>query len=332
MKLAPQNSHAKAFALRTAQALYVPNPVQFIESLPVKKVTALAHFAVACESHDLPLLWGDEQISAYLPFLHAQYYSASYIESHWYTLKDIGKMKGLEYKPFHTMIFQLLKKNCRSVKDNKVHVSGRLLWQLCQAADLLFTSYTAKLAKAIFVTAFSFSLRISEYTNSARRGCLSHNLRRNALLMSPNVFTCHFFSDKTSMFSSSPKHRSVPWRKLPPFVKPYVLDFMQIRPASAPKFFCKLDGSPLSRPYFINLLDSCVLLTQYWALRITPHSFRLSAPSEKTLVGTDMKNIHFDGRWEPNSKAIESYTHPDLVDMHLTKCLKTYPGTDVPGH
>ena len=81
-----------------------------------------------------------------------------------------------------------------------------------------------------------------------------------------------------------------------------------IRPEAGSYFFCKCDASHLTRPYFLNLLDSCLLMTGAFSLQISPHSFQLSIPSIMILRGVAMTNILYHACWSP--------TRPELVDMH----------------
>ena len=63
----------------------------------------------------------------------------------------------------------------------------------------------------------------------------------------------------------------------------------------------------------MNLLETCLLMTNYRNLHLTPHSFRLGAASNDRLQGVNLREIEDRGRWGPKSKAIEAYTRQDLV-------------------
>ena len=125
-------------ATTTAAAFKVVNPAGFVRTLPVKKLTALGHFAIACKCYNLEVACGDAQISAYIGFLHANFYSASNLDSHWYAIKNLGKQIGYYIPPAQECMYKLAKCNCRLIKDNKVPVTVPLLNQLCHAANVLF--------------------------------------------------------------------------------------------------------------------------------------------------------------------------------------------------
>ena len=270
----------------------------------------MAHYAIACQTHELSVSFGENQIFAFLAFIHAQYYGGSSIDSHWYTVKQLPKEHGLYVSPKAVNFYKVIRKNCGEIQDNKVPVSLTLLEQLCNAASLLLRSYNAKLARAMFVLAFAFSMRVCEYCDCARDGNLLHNVYSHAVSFTPQGLSLHLFLDKVSSFSPTPKHRMKDWVALPPYTRAVLQAYIAVHPRKGPNFFCHPDSSPIKRDYFVNFL------TDWKFLRITPHSFRLAYPSLQVLKGENMTDILYQARWSPTSKAVEAYTRPELVDMH----------------
>ena len=184
-------------AERTAYSFAVPHANDYVRNLPFKKTLALAHYAIACQTHELSVSIGEAQISAFLAFIHAQYYGGSSIDSHWYTVKQLAKEHNLYVSPQAVNLYKRIRKNCREIQDNKVPVSLRLSDQLCKAASLLFHNYNAKLARAMFVLAFSFSMRVCEYTNCAKDDNLSHNVYSHAVSFTPRVSPFTYFQTRS---------------------------------------------------------------------------------------------------------------------------------------
>ena len=63
----------------------------------------------------------------------------------------------------------------------------------------------------------------------------------------------------------------------------------------------------------MNLLEMCLLMTDYCDLHVTPHCFHLGKASHNCLCGVNMTEIEDRGQWDHKSKAIEAYTRPDIV-------------------
>ena len=68
-------------------------------------------------------------------------------------------------------------------------------------------------------------MRVSEYTNCARKGNPSYNIYSNAVNLTPRGVSVHFFSDKVTSASTSPKHRRRSWAQLPPIVHQVLEEF-----------------------------------------------------------------------------------------------------------
>ena len=116
------------------------------------------------------------------------------------------------------------------------------------------------------------------------------------------------------------RHQFVPWRELPSLSRKAFQDYDRLRPKQAYNYFCREDGIELTRSYVMNLLEMCLLLTDYRDLHVTPHCFRLGKASYDRLKGVNMREIEDRGRWGHKSKAIEAYTRPDIVVL-TPQCL-----------
>ena len=275
--------------------------------------SAIANFKLACEMFDLPIAWEEDQVKAFLIFINSKFYSAAYLRRQWNAIQSLGEWLDCPVTEDQQADFELVENQGQELKDNKVPISKKVLKQLCQAADVLFDSYNAALSKSLFVTAYGGYMRVSEYSRTSGKNGNKHNIRSNAVLTSTAGISITFHSDKTSKSSDPMKHRFISWKRLPHLAKQAFKEYNKLRPRQAKNFFCREDGAELTRSYVLNLLDACLLLSDYRNLTVTPHSFRLGAASEDRLRGVNMREIEDRGRWGPKSKAVEAYTRQDLV-------------------
>ena len=271
-----------------------------------KGVGALVNYYLGCQYGKLLVAWGEQQLQAFLRYVHIKFYTAGYLTRQWAHLQKIGKLVSQPISDAIEQQFQLVLNHAKDIKDNKVPVSWELLDRLCVAADQLFDGYTAILAKALFVTAWGAFLRISEYSRTSDGN--QHNLHRNAVLTSPDGISIKFLSDKTTSESDPIKHRLIRWWELPPSAEQIMLAYQQVCPPTAHNYFCREDGLELNRNYILNLLEPCQLMTDWRFLSVPPHSFRSGAASHARVIGKNIDEIYYIGRWTARSKAIEAYT------------------------
>ena len=308
-------SNTKTFALNLLSKLGLNESdiKKFTKDIGPKGYSALANFAVACEFMEIPTEWGSKQIQAFLIYVNYKYYAASYLERMWKTIQELGKFLLQPISERQEADFELVKNQGKEIKDNKVPVSKQLLAKLCKAADQAFASYNAALAKVLFLSAWGGYMRIGEYSRTANdEEGNKHNLRRDAVITSPAGLSIQFHSDKTSKDYDPMKHRFVPWKDLPKGSRKAFEDYDELRPPHAYNYFCREDGLELNRTMVLNILDTCLVMTNFCYLNLTPHCFRLGAASHDRYKGLPVSEIRDKGRWSPKSKAIEAYTRPDI--------------------
>ena len=129
----------------------------------------------------------------------------------------------------------------------------------------------------------------------------------------PTGLSITFRSDKTSKATDPYKYRFVSWKSLPSGARQAFQQYDKLRPKKAINYFCREDEVELTRNTVPNLLDTCLLLTSFSQLTMTPHCFRLEAASHNRLKGLSIVEILEKGCWRPQCKAIEAYTRPDMV-------------------
>ena len=268
----------------------------FTAGMGIKGYSALANFHVACEHFNLPVAWGPKQVKAFLIFINYKYYAASYVTRMWLTIRRLGKLLLQPITEKQEADFELVYQQAKEIKDNKVPVSKSLLAVLCKAADKVFAPYNAALAKAVFLAAWGGYMRVSEYSRTSDKDGNKHNLKEDALITSPAGLSITFRSDKTSKAADPYKHRFVSWKSLPSGARQAFQQYDKLRPKKAINYFCREDGVELTRNSVLNLLDTCLLLTSFSRLTVTPHCFRLGAASHDWLQGLSITDILIKGR------------------------------------
>ena len=267
-----------------------------------KMFHAIALFAQACATSGLQSLWGSAQTAAFLDLLHKNYYSVSTLDAYWKAFLKVGKILGKTVSAKEQNDFVLFREEAKELQDNKLPVSSELLQQLLVGTNAILQDYNASLAKALFICAWAFSMRLSEYSltkASGRARSRTHNVHEGAICTSGHGLSIQFTSDKTSHFAWAIKHRTIRWAHLPNGSCTAIEKYITQCPAGAPFFFCHQEGCPLTRSSVLGLLDVCLLQTDYVFINITPHSFRLGRVSEAALTGGDIPTIMHEGRWAP---------------------------------
>ena len=97
--------------------------------------------------------------------MHDKFYSGSTLESQWSGLRRVGKLIGKQPSKIQDLHFLYIRAHAKEIKDTKFPVTLNLLNLLVEAANKVLRGYNAALAKALFVCAWAFSMRICEYTD-----------------------------------------------------------------------------------------------------------------------------------------------------------------------
>ena len=242
------------------------------------------------------------------------------LEAQWETLKRVCHELKFTILHKHEVHYKAVKADCREVKDNKLPVSRELLIQLCEAALVIFTGYTACLARAIFMSAWAFSMWICEYCNiqvwkkPMDNFEENHNLWYFTIKVTKRGLTACFLSDKMSKAGDPIKRCLVFWKKLPDFAKLVMLAYKILRRGT--NFFSKEDGTALDWNDFLNILEPCLLHTSWCHLVVTPHSFCQGRALTEVNEGVSVEEIKHSCRWSNSSKAFDAYCRTDLVMMH----------------
>ena len=208
--------------------------------------------------------------------------------------------------PFQTfLIKQLLQGGHRIAtpsSDKRRPISEDLLLSLIDAmSSLNLSSYDFSLFSTMFLFAFYFGLRISEFTSSC------HNLSFSDVTVS---------SDSITIIFRSFKHSSRP--SLPHILKPTnlrfcpckaALTYIRKRPSLQGPFFISA-GKPVSPRNFSYMLKRLLPLCNKEQHFYSPHSFRIGAATHWFKKGLSEERIRFLGRWSSN--AFLSYIRSEI--------------------
>ena len=166
--------------------------------------------------------------------------------------------------------------------------------------------------------AFTGFMRCYEYME-APEGRPNHNLLNHSSICTDDKLGISFWSDKCSYSDPTVKHRMVDWGFLPLGSKVMVEEYIQVKLKHTTYFFVKEDGQPLSRDYFVNLLDVCILHVDWRFLNCMPHAFCSGGASFTWLDGESIVAVKYFARWGPKLKVVYHYTKTIFVTMKPQK-------------
>ena len=322
------NSELLQIVLTVLTTLGIAKPDIFVTGWPSHRFRAVANFKEACSSFKIPLVLGQEQISAFLEHLQDKNYVLATLQKNWATIKVLAEELKVEITHEMKIHYNYVMDHCKQITEGRLPVTTLLLTQLITAADEVLSGYNALLAKSMFICAFAFSMRVGEYTCNPgkKRGTFyrEHNVLANSIKIATDRLTITFQSDKTFRTARSFKHRDLEWSKLPQGSKEILEQYVQSRP-DAKHFFCRQDGRSVIRQFFVDLLDVCLLQTDWAPMTLTPHSFRQGRLCQGLFDGEDLMKLIRDGRWSMSSAAVEHYTRTSFAALSPQEIVQQCP-------
>ena len=294
--------------------------------------TVVGHLVFACDEMDVPLGAGPDQVAAFINFMNTRLYSINTMEKYWKVLGSVFQAAGYYFSEADWDDFNTLKLNCEAPADNKVPVSRELLRQIVFfAPPQILDGYNLKLVRCMWLAAWAFGLRVSEYTRPTRPG-QNHNIWADSVFITDDALSIRFRSDKTTRSVFAIKHRSIKWSRLPEGSKQIFEEYLAARPKAARTFFCHEDGTELIYDDVHDWLQACVLLTDWRNVHITTHCFRQGRASVETYEGRSFSDVARDLRWTPTSKAMEAYLRGSVAAATPEKLIEVDPQYQVKWH
>ena len=208
--------------------------------------------------------------------------------------------------PFQSFVIKQLLQAGRKISISspvkRKPISEDLLLSLVDSMfGLGLPPYDFSLFSTMFLFAFYFGLRISEFTSSR------HNLSFTDVSVSDESVTITFHSFKHSKQPSLPhilkptNLRYCPWQSARTYISK--------RPAIHGPFFISA-GQPVSPKTFSSLLKRLIHLCNKQDDYYSPHSFRIGAATHWFKKGLSEERIRFLGRWSSN--AFLSYIRAEI--------------------
>ena len=210
--IAVVQKHVALKVVQTLQDMGVGEPKLEVHDWTPGSFRTVLQFAVACDLTKLPLEWNHKEITTFLDMIDAKHYAVTTIDTFWGNLKRIGRAMNKNVTKGQHMYFEVVHDNGKTAKDNRLPVSHELLTQLCTGVDRVLTGFNRKLAKAIFMSAWGFCMRLSEFAN-LKYYChglmLNYNLKSSCIQIVESSFSAAFESDKTSTKGEPVKHHTI---------------------------------------------------------------------------------------------------------------------------
>ena len=153
-----RNDTLASMVIEGLTSMGIPNACSFVIHWLNKCFHAIANFVEGCEYVKLECKWDSEQIKAFMEYLYNKHYAVSTLDTQWSTLCLVGKTLG-EWIPLELEVsFQFVKDEGKETKDDKFLISRRLLFELCEASDVVLTGHNVLLAKTMFLCVWTFSM------------------------------------------------------------------------------------------------------------------------------------------------------------------------------
>ena len=189
--------------------------------------------------------------------------------------------------------------------DTRQPVTKQLLLSLVQKLPDICTSYYENcLFEAMFLTAFSFGLRIGEYT-ADRAG---HNLKFEQIQLGTGSVTLNFQSFKHS--SLEPVSHTIQANNTPYCPVKSLAEYVAVRGVVPGPLFQE-KSKPVSSRRFSEIFRRALILTGENPKHFSPHSLRIGAASYWASLGYSDVQMKKLGRWK--SDANDKYVRSAIV-------------------
>lgn len=263
---------------------------------------ALNKFKLFCQSCNLCHLPANvNSLCAYISFLNSKGISPGSILSSISAISYWHKLNSLKDPSKEFVVQQILVsiRKCGGEGDKRQPITKEILIQLISVLKVLgLSGYEISMFKAIFIIAFQFALRLSEFTSSP------HTLMFKNIVISDVTMIITFSSFKHSSDNDLLSHE-------------FKADFSNTCPVNAlndyiawrglsdgPLF--RLKGKAVSKTYFSKVLRQAVSYIGLPPSAFTSHSFRIGASTRWADEGLAVDVIRRRGRWK-NEATVSKY-------------------------
>ena len=187
-----------------------------------------------------------------------------------------------------------------------------LLKRVLSELKVEFSGYMLLLLRAVYLTAYAASLRISEFAKTPGS--------THTLLLDNVSFSYEDKREGMILTLDSYKHSARPARLVVPASRSEdacpvraVKAFLKVRPKKEGPLFLKEDGKPISRDLVASSLKKCVSKCGLDPELFNTHSFRAGRTTDLVDWGTSDAVIRESGRW--GSNAFLNYVRFDVFHL-----------------
>ena len=212
----------------------------------------------------------------------------------------------------------LLKKQLQGMTKtgDPVRQMKPLTWDLLKKVLIAlkdeYSGYLCLLLRAVYLTAYAASLRISEFAKTPGS--------KHTLLLSNVAFSYDGKREGMVLTLDSYKHSARPARLIVPASQSQeacpvraVKVFLKVRSKNEGPLFIKEDGKPISRDLVATSLKRCVSRCGLDPELFNTHSFRAGRTTDLVDWGTSDAVIRESGRW--GSNAFLNYVRFDIFQL-----------------
>ena len=244
-------------------------------------------------------------IALFIAYLYHRDYAASTATSYVSALDYIHRLANVSDPTKQFFILEMLKGYGKTVTrlDTRLPITLPILRQFLQVSPSICTSqYVCCLFKAMCTVAFFAFLRIGEMTTSSGSSEVLqlHHLERVTNSSGEVVSLTIKFGNFKHSYNQYPvaivltRHAEVcPVQSL--------LDYLSLRGPVDGALFQSLDGRPISRSFFTELLSLAVRSCGLDPTKYKGHSFRIGGASFAAESGLSETQIRLLGRWKSDA-------------------------------
>ena len=189
--------------------------------------------------------------------------------------------------------------------DTRIPITPDVLLKLCQCLPFVVAEpYKINLFRSMFILAFYGFLRVGEMTVSSTLAFNPNLLQLKNITMSPMGPVSLSFQSFKHQKSNLPFTIHIPDQPGPLSVKNSLSIYLQSRGFHPGPLFM-YNNQPVTRSFFISILNQTAKVAQLPPDNIKSHSFRIGAATTALLKGYSHDQIRVMGRW--HSDAFKKY-------------------------
>lgn len=288
--------------------------------------TALASFKLFCNNQNLTSIFpaSIETITLYIAHLSLGKKSASTIETYLSAIGFHHKLQG--YKdPTNNFTVTKMKEGCKrrkSGKDARLPITSNILRNIIPALQIITANqYEATVFKAVYLTAFTAFMRVSELTVDSKHKSYDPNrtlMLDDLTLLSDSLCEIRLKTTKTNQHGP-PIYLQLTAYSVNTDLCPVkaMQQYITCRSTNHGPLFVHFDGSPITRYQFASILQKAISYLSIPEMkRYKNHGFRIGACSSAAMNQVPDVEIKEMGRWSQKSTSYKRYIRIPTHKLH----------------